>query len=169
MYHVLDAGCLVCLYVAFPVWKIQGYVFSGSDEQLSRACLPFLGFLILFSCIGLVLYSDPIRSHRLRRAGFGQCLMAGPPRDALAHRCAAGNGLGGAAGDILLTGRIRIMEVLPTGGNYKSSGTSHKGQFWQLIQVIFPKSSLHLKRTIISAGHVSPPAPHVQGLSTVQC
>lgn len=36
---------------------------------------------------------------RLHRAGFGQCLMAGPARDVHAHRCAAGNGLGGAAAD----------------------------------------------------------------------
>lgn len=96
------------------------------------------------------------------RAGFGQCLMAGPPGDVLAHRCAAGNGLGGAAGDTFLTGSICTMEVLLSGGSYKSNGTSHKRQFWQLVQVIFPKSPLRLKWAIVSTGHVSPPAPPVQ-------
>lgn len=85
--------------------------------------------------------------------------MSGPPRDVLVHRCAAGNGLGGAAGDTFLTGRICKMEVLHSGGNYKSSGPSHKGQFWWLVQVILPKFPLHLKREIVSTGHVSPPAP----------
>lgn len=49
--------------------------------------------------------------------------MAGPPRDVLAHRCAAGNGLGGAAGDTFPTGTICQMEVLLSRGNYKSSST----------------------------------------------
>ena len=54
--------------------------------------------------------------------------MAGPPRDVLAHRCAAGNGLGGAAGDTFLTGIMCKMEVLLSSGNYKFSGTSQIGR-----------------------------------------
>lgn len=85
----------------------------GGMSNASRLVYLFL-FLNIYYFLALVLYSDPIRSHRLHRAGFGQCSRAGPLRDVLAHGCAAGNGFAGAT---FLTGRICEMEVLLNSGN----------------------------------------------------
>lgn len=95
-----------------------------------------VGVLIKYYYPAMVLGRDPIRSQRIHRAGFSQCLMARPPSDMLVERCAAGNGICGASGDTFLSGKMNKMEILLRSGNHRFGDM---GQFRLHVQVIFPK------------------------------